>query len=150
MSLDDNGLCSCKFSQLLAREAALQMSPAPRQHLLNLNALETLKDILLLSEGFWAGECCRSLIKGITQTSLPHSFRFLPKHGQRYFKLGVAHFTAHTHPHTSTNRSKYTHGPLRRASPRGIQSHGEIWPYGLNWIAVIPCPTCFGDVCVLG
>lgn len=58
----------------------------------------------------------------------------------------TSHSELHTLQHAYTRA--HTHGPLRRASLQGIQSHGEIWPYRLNWIAVILCLTCFGDVCV--
>lgn len=80
----------------------------------------------------------------MAQTPLPCSVRFLPKHDRHHFALRVAHFAARTHTRTNT----HTHGPLRRALLKGIQSHGEIWPYRLNGIVVILCLTCFGDVCV--
>ena len=121
----------------------------------NFNALETLRDTLLLSEGFWARECRGSLIRDITRTLLCRGSHFLPGHARHYFTHKHAHTLqyrrkhvhTHTHTHTHTHIDNTSQQPTHKLlSPQRIQSHREIWPYRPNWIAVIPCLTCFGDV----
>lgn len=115
----------------------------------NLNALETLKDILLLSEGFWA------------QSAVGHSSETLHRH------CSVVAPTSCQGMHTTTSDTNmctlcstqhvHTHTHIENASPQpthrhlslqGIQSHTEIWPYRPNWIVVILCLTSSGDVLV--
>lgn len=81
-------------------------------------------------------ECCRSLIREISRTLL-----------QKHALCGFKHKQVITH--------KYVDNPFPNSQPtyrllplQRIQSHREIWLYRPNWIAVIPCLTCFGNVWV--
>lgn len=107
----------------------------------NLNALETLRYTLLLSEGFWA------------RSAVGHSSETLHGHFSVEAPLPAgAHTNMHTHTvHKETHRQRYRQHirsiPTAHSQAlQRIQSHREIWPYRPNWIVVIPCLPCFGGV----
>lgn len=120
----------------------------------NLNALETLRDTLLLSEGFWAG----SAVGHSSETLHGHCSVVAPLPART--RTPLLHTLTFTHiPYTSMHACTHTHTvdntppqppssqlTLKLLSLQRIQSHREIWPYRPNWIVVIPCLTCFGDV----
>lgn len=116
----------------------------------NLNALETLKDILLLSEDFWAG----SAVGHSSETLHRHCSVVAPTSCQGMHTT-ITHKHVHTSQHTDGRKHIHTHidntSPQpthKRLSLQGIQSHREIWPYRPNWIVVILCLTSSGDVLV--
>lgn len=115
----------------------------------NLNALETLKDIPLLSEGFWA----QSAVGHSSETLHRHCSVVAPTSCRGMHTLALrtnmctldSVQTAHTHTHTYTDNTS-PQPTLKPLSLQGIQSHREIWPHRPNWIVVILCLTSFGDV----
>lgn len=120
------------------------MDSQPETASSNLKALETLRDSLLSSEDFWAISAIGHL-SDITLTLIGmHTTAWTHKHAYMH----RTKTDACTHAPIKTTRSPSSQPTHKLVSLQRIQSHREIWPYRSNWIAVIPCLTCFGDVWV--